>query len=48
VIKDRLKTYERETMPVLKYYGKPMVHRVDSTQAPPAVLYDILGCIRNL
>jgi adenylate kinase len=48
VIKDRLRTYERETKPVLKFYGNPLVHRVDSTQAPPAVLYDILGCIRNL
>ncbi len=47
VIKDRLKTYERETKPVLKFYGKRLVHKVDSTQEPPAVLYDILGYINK-
>ena len=42
VIKQRLKTYERETKPVLNFYGKGVVHRVDSTQAPAKVLFDIL------
>jgi adenylate kinase len=48
VIRHRLKTYERETKPVLKHYGKSLVHRVDSTQSPTAVLYDILGRIKGL
>src|SRR3954454_6535024 len=32
VIKQRLKTYERETKPVLNFYGKDVVHKIDSTQ----------------
>jgi len=42
VIKQRLKIYARETKPVLNFYGKGVVHRVDSTQTPAKVLYDIL------
>src|SRR5581483_424854 len=43
VIKQRLKTYERETKPVLNFYGKSVVvHKMDSTQTPAKVLLDIL------
>ena len=42
VIRDRLKTYERETKPVLNFYGKKATHRIDSTQKPVKVLRDIL------
>ena len=42
VIRERLKTYESESKPVLNYYGKKLVHRIDSTQAPQQVLRDIL------
>jgi len=42
VIKERLKTYERESKPVLNYYGKKLVHQIDSTQTPEKVLLDIL------
>src|SRR4051794_24241125 len=42
VIRNRLKTYEKETKPVLNYYGKHLVHRIDADQQPSAVLYDIL------
>lgn len=42
VIRDRLKVYDRETKPVLNYYGKKLVHRVDSTQTPVEVLRDVL------
>jgi adenylate kinase len=45
VIRHRLKVYEQETMPVLKFYGPKRVHRIDSTQAPTKVLRDILGRI---
>jgi adenylate kinase len=48
VIKQRLKTYERETKPVLNFYGKEVVHKIDSTQEPPEVLYDILGYIKSI
>jgi len=42
VIKSRLKTYEKETKPVLNFYGKNLVHRIDADQAPAKVLSDIL------
>lgn len=43
VIRDRLKTYDRETKPVLNYYGRKLLHRIDSTQPPLKVLQDILS-----
>ena len=42
VIRARLKTYERESKPVLKYYGKKVLHRINADQAPSKVLLDIL------
>jgi len=42
VIRNRLKTYEKETKPVLKFYGKHLVHRIDADQTPAKVLFDIL------
>lgn len=42
VIRARLKTYERETKPVLDFYGKKVVHRINADQAPAKVLVDIL------
>lgn len=47
VIRQRLKVYERETKPVLKYYGKKKIHRIDSTQSPTKVLRDILTRIHK-
>jgi adenylate kinase len=48
IIRHRLKTYERETKPVLNFYGKSVVHKIDSTQAPTKVLYDILRYITKI
>ena len=42
VIQNRLETYERETRPVLDYYGKTLVHKIDADQTPHKVLFDIL------
>src|SRR5262245_30267248 len=42
VIRQRLKTYEKETKPVLNYYGKKLVHRIDADQGPAKVVVDIL------
>ena len=42
VIRQRLKIYEQETKPVLKFYGKHLVHRIDADQTPAKVLADIL------
>ena len=48
VIKARLETYERETKPVLDFYGPGLVHTIDSTQTPVNVLRDILRRIAAL
>ena len=45
VIRQRLETYERETKPVLDFYGPGLVHVIDSTQSPINVLRDILRII---
>src|SRR5437764_2273690 len=42
VIRTRLKTYERESKPVLNYYGKKLLHRINADQTPAKVLFDIL------
>lgn len=42
VIRQRLKTYEKETKPVLNFYGRGRVHRIDADQTPAKVLVDIL------
>ena len=42
VIRTRLKTYERESKPVLDFYGKKLLHRIDADQTPAKVLADIL------
>lgn len=45
VIRNRLETYEKETKPVLDFYGPQMVHTIDSTQTPINVLRDILRTV---
>jgi adenylate kinase len=42
VIRQRLKMYEKETRPVLDFYGKSLVHRINADQTPARVLFDIL------
>lgn len=42
VIRHRLKTYELETKPLLKFYGRSLVHRINADQPPAKVLADIL------
>ena len=42
VIRDRLHVYENETKPVLKFYGRSLVHNINADQSPGKVLVDIL------
>ena len=42
VIRHRLKVYDQETKPVLSFYGRKLVHRVDSTHSPLHVLRKIV------
>lgn len=48
VIQNRLKTYEKDTKPVLEFYGPKLVHTIDSTQTPVNVLRDILRTIAQV
>lgn len=45
VIRDRFKTYDKESKPVLKFYGQKLLHRVDSTKTPLKVLRDVLKVV---
>jgi adenylate kinase len=45
VIKRRLDIYNRETKPVLDFYGPPLVHTIDATQSPLNVLRNILDVL---
>jgi len=47
VIRDRFKTYEKESKPVLNFYGKKLLRRVDSTQTPLEVLRDVLKVVEK-
>jgi len=47
-IEQRLNVYDKETRPVLDYYGPKLVHTIDSTQTPINVLRDILRVISTL
>jgi adenylate kinase len=42
VIRDRLRVYEKETKPVLNFYGRKVVHNINADQTPAKVLADIL------
>jgi adenylate kinase len=48
VIRNRLEAYDRETKPVIDYYGPQLVHVIDSTQTPVNVLRDILRVIAQM
>ena len=47
-IRRRLETYEKETRPVLDYYGPDLVYAIDSTQTPVNVLRDILRTVAKV
>ena len=48
VIKKRLAIFEKETKPILDYYGPELVHTIDSTQTPINVLRDILRVVAKI
>src|SRR6266446_5448256 len=48
VIRKRLETYERETKPVLDFYGSRLVHPIDAGQAPINVLRNILAIVATI
>ena len=48
VIRARLKTYEKETRPVLNFYGKKTVHRINTDGTPPQTFSKILRHVVKL
>lgn len=48
VIRTRLETYERETQPVLDFYGSQLIHNIDGLQSPVDVLRDVLNVIASI
>jgi adenylate kinase len=48
VIRQRLKTYEKETKPVINFYGRKLVHRVNTDQPPVKTFFDILKHVVKL
>jgi adenylate kinase len=48
VIKKRLETYDKETRPVIDYYGPKLVHQIDSSEHPVKVLRQILDVVVRL
>lgn len=48
VIRNRLKTYEQESKPVLRFYNRKVVHAIDASQTPVEVLFDILSHVVKL
>ena len=42
IIRDRLKIYEQETKPVLKFYGSKVVHRINADGTPAGIFLDVL------
>ena len=42
IIRERLKVYEKETKPLLNFYGRKLVHQINADQSPAKVLADIL------
>jgi adenylate kinase len=45
VIRRRMEIYERETRPVVEFYGPKLVRTIDSTQTPINVLREILDVL---
>jgi len=48
VIRQRLTVYEKETKPVLNFYGKNLVHNINTDAEPDAVFLDILKKVVKL
>jgi len=48
VIRERLKVYEKETKPVLNFYGKKLVHRINTDGVPVETFLAILKQVVKL
>jgi adenylate kinase len=48
VIRERLKVYEKETKPVLNFYGKNLVHRINTDGVPVETFFSVLKQVVKL
>ncbi len=48
IIRDRLTIYEQETKPVLTFYGRNIVHRINADDTPAGTFLDILKRVVKL
>jgi adenylate kinase len=48
IIRQRLKIYEKETRPVLKFYGKSLVHNINTDDSPTQTFFNILKKVVKL
>jgi len=48
VIRARLKTYEEETKPVLNFYGKKIVHTINTDGTPPETFLKVMRQVVKL
>jgi adenylate kinase len=48
IIRERFATYDRQTAPLLDFYGPKLVKTIDALQAPIAVLKDVAGIVSSL
>ena len=48
VIRERLKIYEKETRPVLDFYGKKLLHNINTDGSPPETFLRILKHVVKL
>jgi adenylate kinase len=48
VIRERLKTYEQETKPVLTYYGRKMVYRINTDGTPTETFAKVMRRVVKL
>ncbi len=48
VIRERLITYEKETKPVLSFYGKELVHRINTDGEPVETFFAVLKHVVRL
>jgi len=48
IIRERFATYDRQTMPLVEFYGKELVKEINALQSPLAVLKDVLNIITKL
>ena len=48
IIRERFATYDRQTLPLLEFYGSKLVQTLNAMQSPISVLKDVLNIVTKL